>query len=253
MTTKTFSTLYVSNLRIDDLYSLNKSTIEYATPVKESIGDLPAATLVRLETNNKALGEQMNKALKSALTRPLVGSDANRDNRFSEIKRHISTHIKGRDETKKAAAEALEAFLSSYWDTNKKAMNTETGVFSEMLAKYKADETLKANAATIGITDMMTGLEEANTAFNTLYQTRNTEESQAGPSASSLKSAAVDSYQQFCMAIEQSVNFAVSDTLTTLFNQMDELRKKYAVLVNRKDEEEEAGAKPDSEIESPSH
>lgn len=239
METKSFSILHVGNLRIADLYSLSKSTIEYATPVKESIGDLPAATLARLETNNKALGEQMNKALKSPLTGPLVESDANRDDLFSEIKRHISVHMKGSDEIKKAAAEALEAFLAPYWDTNQKAMNTETGVFSEMLAKYKADETLLANAATIGITDMMTGLETANTAFNTLYQTRNTEESQAGPSASSLKSDVVDSYQQFCRAIEQSVTFTASDTLTILFNQMDELRKKYAVLINRKDEEEE--------------
>lgn len=186
----------------------------------------------------------MNKALKSAFTGQLSELDAERYNRFAEIKRHISTHMKGRDETKKAAAGNLEAFLSSYWDTNKKAMNTETGVFSEMLAKYKADETLLANAATIGITDMMTGLETANTAFNTLYQTRNTQESEAGPSASSLKSAVVNSYQQFCMAIGQAVNFAASDVLTTLFNQMDELRKKYAALINKKDEEEETPSEP---------
>lgn len=244
METKSFSILHVNNLRIDDLYSLGKSTIEYATPFRESIGDLPAATLARLETDNKALEEQMNKALKSALTGPLAESDADRDNRFSEIKRHISTHMKGRDETKKAAAQNLEAFLSSYWDTNQRALNTETGVLSEMLAKYKADETLLANAAEIGITDMMTGLETANTAFNTLYQNRNTQESQGGPSASSLKSAVVNSYQQFCTAIEQAVSFTASDTLITLFNQMDELRKKYAALINKKDKEEETPSEP---------
>jgi len=63
MEIKSFSVLHVCNLQIDDLYSLNKSTIEYATLVKENIGDLPAATLARLETGNNAPGEQMNKAL----------------------------------------------------------------------------------------------------------------------------------------------------------------------------------------------
>jgi len=43
-------------------------------------------------------------------------------------------------------------------------------------------------------------------------------------------------------AIEQAVNFAVTDTFVDLFNEMDELRKKYAMLINRKDEEEEAPA-----------
>jgi len=48
-------------------------------------------------------------------------------------------------------------------------MNTETGVFAEMLEKYNANESLTADAATIGIADMMTGLETTNTEFDILY------------------------------------------------------------------------------------
>ena len=124
-------------------------------------------------------------------------------------------------------------------------MNTETGVFAEMLEKYNASESLTADAATIGIADMMTGLETTNTEFDTLYQTRNTAEAtQSGTSASSLKANVVKSYEQFCIAVEQAVNFVATDELNTLFSEMDELRKKYAVLQDRnasEDEQEEAG------------
>ena len=241
METKTFSALYVSRLPINDLYALTRSTIEYASPVKEDLSDLINAALAQMETASTVIEVQMNKPLKSSLTEELSGLDDDRDDRFSEIKRNVSTCIKGRDEVKKSAAGRLKAFLDPYWDTDKEAMNTETGVFAEMLGKYHASESLQADAVTIGITDMLVGLETVNTEFGTLYQTRNTlEATQSGPSASSLKSTVVHSYEQFCTAIEQAVNFAVTDTLADLFSEMDELRKKYATLMNRKDEEEEA-------------
>ncbi len=233
METTQFVILHLNNLTIDDLFSLNKSTIECATPVKESLGELPKAILAQLETNNNAMGNQMNKASKSALTAQLAGIDTDRDDRFAEIKRNVTTAIRGRDAVKKEAAQQFEIFLSPYWNTASKAMNTETGVFSELFEKFNANEGLNANAATIGITDMMTGLETSNTEFNTVYQTRNAQEAATdGPSASSLKSDALKSYDQFCMAVEQAANFTPSDILTSLFNQMDEFRKKYAVLVN---------------------
>lgn len=52
METKTFSPLYVARLSVADLYSLNKSTIEIAQPLKENIGEIPQAALIRLETSN---------------------------------------------------------------------------------------------------------------------------------------------------------------------------------------------------------
>ena len=110
-----------------------------------------------------------------------------------------------------------------------------------MFGKFNASEKLKTLAATIGITDMMAGLETANTALAALYQTRNEQDAAVeGPSASSLKSATAKSYEQFCTAIEQAVNYTPSETLTALFNQLDELRKTYARLVRKKEKEEEA-------------
>lgn len=245
MQTKKFSTVHLNNLTIDDLYSLNKSTIEYASPVRESIGELPKLALAQLETNNTAMGVQMNKSAKSVLTAKLAEMDTDCDDRFSEIKRNIITAVKGRNAEKQAAGEKLEIFLSPYWDNNTKAMNTQIGVFNELFGKYNANALLKAQAATIGISDMMAGLETANSAFGTLYQTRNEEgAAEEAPSASSLKRSAAQSYEQFCTAVEQAVNFTPSETLTTLFNELDKLRKTYASLVKRKDKKEDVSPAP---------
>ena len=108
-----------------------------------------------------------------------------------------------------------------------------------MFAKFNANKTLKAHVATIGITDMMTGLETASAGLIVLYQTRNEQVSAVeGPSASSLKSATAKRYEQFCIAVEQAVNYTPSDVLSTPFNQMDELRKTYVHLIHKKGKEE---------------
>jgi len=243
MQTKEFSPVHLNHLSIDDLFSLSKSTIEVASPVRDSIGELPSAILAQLETDNNAMGVQLKKSAKSGLTPQVTELDIDCDDRLSEVKRNVSTNLLGRNPEKKAAAEALKIFLNPYWDTDTKPLNTQISLTKEMFAKFNANETLKAHAATIGITDMMTGLETANAELSALYQTRNEQVSAVdGPSASSLKSATAKSYDHFCTAVEQAANYTPSDVLTTLFNQMDELRKKYARLAHKKGKEEAAGS-----------
>ena len=241
MQTREFSVVHLNHLTIDDLYSLNKSTIGCANPVKESIGEMPRLTLALLETANIAMGEQMNKASKSVLTAQLVEMDIDSDDRFAEIKRNVVTAVKGRDAAKRAASESFQIFLSPYWDNNTKPLNTQIGVLNELFTKYNASASLKAQAATLGISEMMTGLETTNTAMGALYQTRNEQGAAVeGPSASSLRAAAAKSYEQFCTAMEQAVNFTPSEILITLFNEMDKLRKTYASLAKRKGKEKDA-------------
>jgi hypothetical protein len=241
MQTNEFRPVHLNNLTIDNLFSLCKSTIECASPVKENIGRVSKVILGQLETDNNAMGLQLKKALKSPLTVQVTELNLDCHDRFAEIKRNVSTHQQGRNPEKKAAADALKIFLTPYWDTHTKPLNTQISLTKEMFGKLNTNEMLKAQAATIAITDMMAGLETANSMLGTLYQTRNTQVSVVdGPSASSLKSATAKSYEQFCISVEQAANYTPSDTLTTLFNQMDEFRKTYARLNHKKDKEEEA-------------
>ena len=239
MGAKKFSKLHVNNLSIEDLYSISKSTTDIASEVKDNIGEIGKIAMAQLITDNTAMGEQMNKQRKSSYTEQLVEKEADRDERFSEIKRNITTALKGRNAEKSAAGETLKLFFSSYWDIEKKAMNSKTGILYEMFQKYNASETLKTQAAIIGINDMLTELETVNIEFDTLYKARNDEQAtQTSPSATNLKSATIKSYEQFCIAIEQAVNFMPNDNLTLLFNKMDDLRKKYSLLVSKTEKEE---------------
>lgn len=240
MDEKEFSTLYTNNLKINDLFAMNVSIIGLAAPIKDSIGDVAKASLALLTSSNTAMGEHINKSKKSAYTELITAANTDRSSWFSNIKNEITNAIKGRNESKKTAGKALKIFLEPYWNLNERALNTQTNNFVDMLDKYKKDETLKTHAATIGITDLFTGLETANGTFNQLYEARNSEQAaMASASATSFKPATVRAYENFCTAVEQAVNFIGGDTLTTLFNEMDVLRKKYALLIDKNNDDDD--------------
>src|SRR5690606_26196815 len=132
MERKEFSVLYLSRLKLDDLFALFKSTIAYAESVQEMLGAMLSAVLAIFKANDQAMEQQMNKALKNALT-PLVNEkNADREDRFAEIKRNVTTALKGRNAEKKSAAEQLKNFMEPFWDTNLKALNTQTELYSDM-------------------------------------------------------------------------------------------------------------------------
>ena len=56
-----FRPVHLNHLTIDNLFSLTKSTIEVAKPVKESMGELLNAILGQLETDNNAMGGQLKR------------------------------------------------------------------------------------------------------------------------------------------------------------------------------------------------
>ena len=246
MEKKEFTIVALSRLKIDDLFSLIKSTITFADRVKESLGQLLGFILAKLISDFNAMEQQMNKAMKNVLTPQLTEMNADREDRYAEIKRNITTAQKGRNEEKKGAANNLKVFLDPYWDANKKSLNTQTELYYDMLTKFEANETLIAAATTIGVLDMMEGLAESNSAFDEVYQIRLEQEAAAGgPSATSLRATATESYNQFCTALEQAANFMPTEVVLILFNQLDELRKTYARMVH--DEEDEEPTPPPAE------
>lgn len=230
MSKLSFSPLYVAKLNNNGMFALGSSTVELANPVKTEIGGIPAAALTQLETDTQNLGKQINKNQKSALTESLTILDKERDDVDAEKNREIATAAKSSDPAKKAAAKALQLFLNPYRGLSTKPLDVETQIIAEMLVKYNASADLKAAAQKLGIDGLFTLLGTKNTAFDTLYKSRITESSEQEVSGTSLKPAVVDSYIQFCLAIEQAANFAPTDSIIVLFNKMDELRKKYHAL-----------------------
>lgn len=229
-----FSSLNVNNLTIEGVFSLTKSTIEIAKPVANEIGPIATAALTHVEQTQSELGANMNQSQKSALTGDIKMLDAGRDADIREIFRINKTYLSSSDATKKSAASTMQLFLTPYKGAAKQPINIETGTLSEMIGKYKASTELKAAATTLGIDGLFTSMESKNNALNEIYHSRNAEYADRSDAATDVKPAAIAAYMQFCTAIEQAHHYTPSDTLTAVFNKMDELRKKYHALEGKK-------------------
>lgn len=236
---KKFSPLYVGRLAINDLFSLNQSSIDTAQPVITQIGGMPQIILSQLQLANSTMAARMNRAQREELTPQVRAADKDRDQCYAELKREVSTAAKSRDTAKAGPGNKLMIFMEPYWNLQHNAMNTETEVLDEMLDGINQSAELTEAAALIGVSGLLSDLAAINSTFKALYMQRNTSHaSESGPSASSLRPAAEQIYEQFCIAIEQAVNFAPSPSINTLFNKLDVLRKKYAALPTKEKKDE---------------
>ena len=225
-----FSPLYVNLLTISGVFSLNKSTIELAKPLVANLGSIPAATLAQLELAQQELGAGMNQSQKSALSDALKALDKERDAFIAEIFRVTGSYLRSSNEAKKSAASTLHLFVVPYKGVASQPVNIETGTVTDMVLKYRARPDLQAAAQTLGIDNLFDELDSKNMELNSFYSNRTAEYAERNEAASSFKPAAVAAYIQFCTSIEQAFNFAPNETITALFNVMDEYRKKYHAL-----------------------
>jgi len=222
--------LYVIRLTIDNVLGLIKSTINLALEVKNELGDMSVATLNQLIANNLLFEPLVKNPRKNGFTERVNLANAERKDRFAEIKRIVKLHLKGRDATRKAAAKTLDFFFSTYWSTINEPMNSVTGVVSGMFEKYNADLEVKEAATTLAIDALIIEFEISNKVFDVVYNQRLADDAAHELSASQQKKAVCDSYTEFCNAIEQAANFTPSEPVLKLFNKMNELRKNYHIL-----------------------
>lgn len=235
MENHSFSPLYVSKLSVKALYTLNKSTIELSKPILSQIGPIAGAGLNYLESINQQLVVSLNTTTKSSFTTQIQGLDVDRDTDLIEIKRVNTSFLKSSNPEKKSAASLLQLFLAPFWTVNDLPQDIETGIVEDMITKYNARPDLIAAAKVIDIDGLFVSTAEKNKAFDLKWKSRNAEYSERPESATSVKPVAIAAYMQYCTAIEQMMNFAPNDTITALFNKMDELRKVYHGLEGGKD------------------
>lgn len=238
METRKFSAVYPSQLSIEAVDALLKLTVKQGSAylgLSSPLSEIARLLLSRLEADTNAFCAQINNASKSPYTQAVDDGDFDRDSRAREIQNNLKMHLKGRDVLKRDAATRLHIFMQPYWNLDRASLTIETEQIKEMLAKLHADASLTADVALLGLSVMFAELGVSNTYFETIYLQRNSKEgAKTGPSASSLKSNAIRSYTEFCTNIEQAVNYTPNEQLITLFNDMNELRKKHALLIPSK-------------------
>lgn len=238
-----FVAVYVFRLSIDNVLGLVKSTINLALEVKDELNELNNVALGQLIANNLLFEPVVKNPRKSEFTDLVNLANTNRKVRFAEIKRTVKLHLKGHDATKKAAGKTLDFFFSTYWDAINEPMNSVTGLMSGMFEKYNMNKEVKAAASIIAVDTFITEFEMSNHAFDLVYNQRLANDAAHELSASDQKKAVCDSYTDFCTAIEQTANFTPKESVLTLFNKMNELRKTYHAL--------EPVAKDKTETEAP--
>lgn len=233
METKQFSTVHLSSLGISDAYALFRETTELTEPVQNALGDVAKAIYTHMVADITAMGTPLKLAQKSALSADIKALDDDRDYELDDIKRDIIYFSKGRDAAKKSAAERLKIVFTPYWNITHEPLNTETKSIDTLIAKYKADKAMQADAALIGIDTKMASLEIKNHTFDTAYKSRTgvVGNKVADGSASSFRAAATRSYNDFCSAIELTVSYTPNDAMNTLFNAMQQLRTRYNALI----------------------
>jgi hypothetical protein len=224
------SPLAPANFSVNNAYSLFKTSIEISLPFQSNLGPIETAALAQFIADNENFGKQINKNQKSSLTDEVGKLDKDSVGFVKEIKRITKQYIKSPDESKKIAAQSLDVFLTPYKDAVDLPLNSRVVTFSEFVGKYKTNTAVQAAAKVLALDSSFASLETKNAACNVIYKSRNDEAAQAEASGSSLKPAAVKSYNQFCTAIVQAANFTPNEQIISLFHQLDELRKKYHSL-----------------------
>jgi len=226
-----FSTLHFHRLSNEDAGAVLKLNCESAEPLQPTIGEMAVVALNRMKLSSNKFIAQINRMQKSMLTEQVVTSRKKCSDVLADIKRTVAFETKSRDNHKKEAAIKLEFFFKPYWNINRSPVGTQYELTAEMITKYNALPELKDAAILINIDTLIPELETKNIAFGKVYKDRNLEISEREESGTELRKAATDDYQIFCNVIELAADLIPNADIKKLFNQMEELRKKYHALI----------------------
>jgi hypothetical protein len=221
-----FIALKVSNLKIDDLSGLCTETVTYA--LGHRVGELANARLVTLDTALTAMRARMDINRKSPLTVQIEALDGQRDNIFADLRRSVKTDTQSGIPTTKAAGDTLMQVLKPFWNINTEPMASQTDQIDIFHDHYMANSDAVNAAHSLNLSPVLQNLFTCNNQLKALYAQRFDEEAVIdGPSAVSLKPPVVKAYDAFCLAIEQELDALPTPELQTVFNEMNDMRRKY--------------------------
>ncbi|MDR2358367.1 MAG: DUF6261 family protein [Prevotellaceae bacterium] len=225
---KKFIALNVSHLRLDDLAGLVSETLIVAAPRIPLLSSVGMAIYQTLNTANNMFLSLLNKQRASALTPQIAEKDQERDDLFAEIKRTSKTAQKSSIAANVAAGTKMVETLQPFWDINKEPMMSQTAQIKLFYSRFHSDEAAVSAAEVIGLTPVLEALIAANTVLSKLYNDRLDEiATLEGPSATSVKSAVIAAYDEFCTTVEVTLSALPGEPLQLLFNEINDIRRKY--------------------------
>ncbi len=231
MKKKTLSTLNVNLLTIDDLYSLIKITCEKTIIVSSLYYDNLYKLYVDMRSNNEMMCILAGIPSRSELTDQLNEMNMARIACIDELKREIDFNLIHSSRSGRIAARALHRFFEPYWNTSSEKTNIQSEIYHDLLTKYLDSPDVLGNVTEMGLDMLLSNLESTNSRYDMLMKARMMEIEIRELSGKDMKPLVVKNYIDFCQAVEDIVNFAISDDIIFLFNKIDEVRKTYPILI----------------------
>jgi hypothetical protein len=225
---KKFIALKVTDLRFDNLAGLVTESIEIADRQKDALGPVAAAKLQELSLANDTFRQWLNIKRASSLTPQIAALDNQRDAAFREIRHTAKAAQKSVVAAMSAAGVTLMELLRPIWNVNKEHLVSQTEQFAIFIERVAADPAATAALEPLGLASVFAALTEANTRLRNLYNARLDEKSVIdGHSASGNSRTVAARYREFCAAVALTLSVQPTDALQTVFNEMNDLRRKY--------------------------
>lgn len=133
--------------------------------------DLLFSTYLTLFANEELA---LDKVGKSSITDELADADTARDDLFRGLADAVKSARNHFRAEVRAAAKRLQVVLDSYGNIAIKAYEAETGAINKLVIDF--NETYAADMATVGLTEWVTELKAKNDAFDSLKNSRYSEE-----------------------------------------------------------------------------
>jgi len=214
----------LNHLSHTDVASLFTQTCDCAITARNYLDEIANTALTSLSNSSSAFGAKVYGEHKSKFTELIIENRELSKNLISNINQAINIESKSNKEENILATQIFDFFFISYSNLPGSTLKHQMEQTQEMILKYKADPTLKSAAKIIGVATLLTELEADNNLLIAAFNMSKTNTNR-NLSKEHLRQVAVESYIQFCTIIEQTLNCSSNDSLLSLFNNINELRK----------------------------
>jgi hypothetical protein len=223
-----FFTLYMYAMKLEKLSSLATETVEVALAVVNLMtGTLLKQKLDALNASAAELRSLLDRAPASPLTAQLRAVDEQMNEKFTVIKQTLSTFVLYGGTPKAAAAALLMPQFEPYWAVMTKAYTVQQTKLKELHDRIASMGDYLEALTTLELMTTWLDFMALIDQFNALFKQRLAAEA-AYQSASSLKDTVVTDYEAFCNTLLLMLDPVATEQLELLFDELNELRKRYA-------------------------
>ncbi len=174
------------------------------------------------------LDKEYKKQTSSSITATLVELDTRRDNAFTGILRVIAGYELHYDADKRNAAQRISLIFNKYGsDVTRLRYQQETGEIRSLVGDLQANAAIVSDVATLGLTDWVAELAEANQAFDAAYVARSQEMAGDSSQVIALRATAQEKWEALSAHLTAHATLTPSELYTKTIAELNSLIDDY--------------------------